>query len=291
MKILVKAGKYVVAVSGGVDSMTLLDLLSKYSGVDLVVAHFDHGSRPSSRSDALLVKTAARQYNLPLELGQDKLGAGASEATARKVRYKFLEKVRAKYQADGIITGHHQDDLIETAIINLVRGTGWRGLVAIQNNPKIVRPLLPYTKRQLVTYAQRAGLNWHEDPTNQDQNYLRNLVRHQVLPKLSTAQKAKLLSKINQVDTRAKMISVILNNLEGAAIKNNEIDRSSFVLLPSNVGEELMLEWLRQNGLKEIDRPTIKRLSVAVKSAKAGSRHEAGGTRRLEVLKQRARLL
>ncbi len=107
-------GKYVLAVSGGVDSMTLLHLLSKKPVVELVVAHFDHGIRPDSTEDERLVAETAQEYNLPLEVGHGKLDAGASEKNAREARYQFLESVAKKHTAKGVITAHHQDDLIGT---------------------------------------------------------------------------------------------------------------------------------------------------------------------------------
>src|SRR5438270_2251525 len=118
MKVNVPPGRYVLAVSGGVDSMVLLDLLAKLPGLELVVAHFNHGIRPESVNDEELVANRAKRLNLPLELGYASLGQGASEATARQARYQFLEAVQKKYKAKAIITAHHQDDWIETAVIN-----------------------------------------------------------------------------------------------------------------------------------------------------------------------------
>jgi tRNA(Ile)-lysidine synthase len=141
MEIVVPKGRYVVAVSGGVDSVVLLDLLTKTNN-QLTVAHFNHGIRQDSAKEEALVKQLAKRYGLEIKIGNGKLGLEASEETARKARYDFLESVRQKHQADAIITAHHQDDLIETALINLLRGTGPHGLIAIAKNPNILRPLL-----------------------------------------------------------------------------------------------------------------------------------------------------
>src|SRR5665213_4424111 len=108
MRIEVLPGKYALAVSGGVDSMALLDMLAKKPGVNLVVAHFNHGIRGDSGHDEKLVKQAAAAYGLIFELGAARLGKGASEAAAREARYDFLNRVMKKHQADAIISAHHQ---------------------------------------------------------------------------------------------------------------------------------------------------------------------------------------
>src|SRR5260221_102633 len=128
MELNVNPGKYIVAVSGGVDSMALLDMLVVLPGLELVVAHFERGIRADSDQDRQLVAATAARYGLPFVFMRGNLGAGVSEAAARTARYAFLGRVRGAHNAGAIITAHHQDDVIETALINLVRGTGSRGL-------------------------------------------------------------------------------------------------------------------------------------------------------------------
>src|SRR4051794_16456164 len=131
MKIYVGPGKYVVAVSGGVDSVGLLDLLRMDPGVKLTVSHFDHGIRDDSHLDRAHVQALARRYQLPFVYDKGALGPGASEAEARTARYQFLDNVKTKTGAHAIVTAHHQDDVLETAIINLLRGTGRKGLSSL----------------------------------------------------------------------------------------------------------------------------------------------------------------
>src|SRR5579884_1275816 len=104
MRIAVEPGKYTLAASGGVDSMVLLDLLSNLPGVELIVAHFDHGIRPGSSIDEQFVRQAIKNYDLPFEHGRGNLGAQASEAAARDARYEFLRSVKRKHGAAAIIT-------------------------------------------------------------------------------------------------------------------------------------------------------------------------------------------
>ena len=119
MNIDVQPGKYVVAVSGGVDSMVLLDLLVKKSnGSEFFVAHYDHGIRGDSAQDFELVEDVSARYKLKLFSEQGKLGPNTSEDTARQKRYVFLNQVKKMVNADAILTAHHEDDLIEDIIIH-----------------------------------------------------------------------------------------------------------------------------------------------------------------------------
>lgn len=212
------AGRYIVAVSGGADSMVLLHMLAAEAparGYQLVVAHFDHGLRSSSAADAELVQAVAAAAGLPFALHRAGLGA-ASEAAARTARHRWLERQRVAHGAAAILTAHHQDDLIETSLLNLARGSGRRGLAPMQTSPAILRPLLRGSREQLREYATRHNLLWHEDPTNADINNPRNFLRHKLLSTASPEWRASYLENIN---TLAKL--------------NTKIDQSLSVLLGS----------------------------------------------------------
>src|SRR6476469_10942255 len=166
MRIEIPGGKYVVAVSGGVDSVVLLDLLRLYPGVKVTVAHFDHGIREDSHLDRAYVAELAKRYRLPFVYDKGQLGPDASEAEARRARYDFLSKVQQKTGSDALVTAHHENDVLETAIINLLRGTGRKGLSSLTNGEGIIRPLLDVPKSEIIDYAKRHGLQWREDSTN-----------------------------------------------------------------------------------------------------------------------------
>lgn len=199
MDVSLEPGTYVVAVSGGVDSMVLLDVLRRKPHLKLIVAHFDHGIRDDSAEDRKLVQRIARSHGLPFVYGHGSLGAGASEDAARQARYAFLRKVRDASGARAIVTAHHEDDLLETAVLNLLRGTGRRGLTSIQTSPHLHRPLLVMTKPQLIDYARQHNLMWREDSTNQDLQYRRNVVRHELLTKLEPARRKVFLTHIRRL--------------------------------------------------------------------------------------------
>lgn len=249
---------YIVAVSGGVDSVVLLDQLVNntlevpYN--ELIVAHFDHGIREESSADAEFVQELARKYNLKYEGNRTELGAGASENQARQMRYKYLRQVCKKYNASGILLAHHQDDLIETAIINLLRGTSWRGLASMtefssndMDKTLIIRPLLNRTKEQLIKYAHDYGLQWREDSTNDNQKYLRNYVRHTLLPsalKKDSEFGNKMLESITKIQSLKAEIEAELHNLLSTkphlSSTAYQIKRYDLIMWPEVVAGEII---------------------------------------------------
>lgn len=272
MKVEVPKGKYVIAVSGGVDSIALLDLTSKLNGLELVVAHFNHGIRPDSDEDEEFVIQATKRYGLPIEVGRGHLGANTSEEKAREARYQFLKEVQRQYNADAIMTAHHQDDLIETAILNLLRGTGRRGLSAISDNPAILRPLLHLPKKEILKYAGSHNLKWREDSSNQDIQYLRNYIRHQIVPKLDKRQRQELLSHLDNLGQTNKILNQEIANLSQKIGNKHTINRTKFISLPAEVGNEVLAHILREAGIRQFDKKTIERLAAVIKTSRPGTR-------------------
>jgi tRNA(Ile)-lysidine synthase len=260
-------GKYIVAVSGGVDSMVLLDVLSKLPGVELVVAHFDHGIRPDSAQDRLLVERVSKEYRLPFRYAEGHLGKSASEATARAARYDFLRKVQQEANARAIITAHHQDDRIETAILNLLRGTNRRGLSSLQSSDELIRPLLPYAKEELRKYADDHNIEWREDSTNQDDIYMRNYVRHNIVPALGPEKRNQLVSILETLGETNSEIDMALVSELGHLHEGRGLNRFAFIMLPHVLAKEYMALWLRQEGIRDYDKAMLERLVVAAKTA------------------------
>lgn len=269
--------------------MTLLDLLSKKRDIELVVAHFNHGIRADSAEDEKLVTQVAKKYGLPVEVGHGKLGSEASEEQARAARYSFLESVAKKHEPKGIITAHHQDDLIETALINILRGTGRAGLSSIRNS-KIYRPLLDIPKSEILAYAKKNKIEWREDSTNNDTRYLRNYIRTKLMPELSKDKKAEIVNNLDKVAKINKIIDKEITTLSHLH-QENRLDRQKFIMLPNQVGEEVLMNWLRQNNLGDFDKKTIKRLSLVIKTGKQGSEHEVIHGRKLKLTAKSANLI
>jgi len=291
MQFAVKPGKYVVAVSGGVDSMVLLDLLRRQPDVSLVVAHFDHGIRDDSVRDRKLVEEAAVRYGLPCISEQGHLGSGTSEAAARTARYAFLRRVKETQGADAIITAHHQDDVLETAILNMLRGTGRKGLASLRSVQDLVRPLLHVSKDEIRAYAAEHKIRWHEDTTNSDDAYLRNYIRHRLMPRLGETGKAQLLEHVEAAAALNLDIDELLLRDLQAQPSPSIVNRYWFIMLPYDVSGEAMAAWLRLNGITQFDRRTIERLVIAAKVAAPGKEIDVNAAYLLKVSKKELRLL
>jgi tRNA(Ile)-lysidine synthetase-like protein len=269
-------GTYVVAVSGGVDSRVLLELLyqKKKEKADkswhFVIAHFDHGIREDSSEDRKLVQRTARNMGVPFVYNEASLGLAASEAIARTRRYEFLRKVKSSSGARAIITAHHQDDLLETAIINMIRGTGRKGLTALSSGSEIVRPLLNVPKSELIAYAKEKNLSWREDSTNQNQAYVRNYIRHSILTRFDDPSKIRLLEILTNLRSINSEIDILLINQLHIQSVGGMIDRRWFNHLPHIVAKETIACWLRAHGESNFNSRTLERLVVAAKVGHPG---------------------
>ncbi len=177
-----------VAVSGGPDSLALLDLLAQSRerhGLRLVVGHVDHGIHPESGRVAEAVQAVAARYDLPVEVGHLALGASTSETSARAARYAWLEATRRRVGADLLFIAHHADDQVETVLMRVLRGSGPAGLAAMApRRGVIVRPLLPFRRADLAAHVAATGLRAWLDPANADSRHLRSWLRSDLIPKL-----------------------------------------------------------------------------------------------------------
>lgn len=270
MDITIEPGMYVVAVSGGVDSVVLLHALQGRPDVRIVVAHYDHGIRPDSGQDRLHVQGLARRYGLPFVFDEGRLGTKASEAVAREARYAFLHKTRQAVGADAIVTAHHKDDLLETVVINMLRGTGRKGLGGLRSTDIVKRPLLNRTKADLLAYAQKHGLQWREDSTNTDTNYLRNHIRHQVLPRLSENDRQKLHAIAQDTQQLNSEIDNIIAAFLQAHTHGGKLETKTIVMLPHAVAREVMAAWLRMHNIRTFDKKMLERLAHASKIHRVG---------------------
>lgn len=277
MRFEINNGVYVVAVSGGVDSMSLLHALvdksKKNSKLKLIVAHCNHGIRPGADEDRRFVQAQAHAYGVPFVYRSFSLGPHASEDQARRVRYGFLREVKQAARAQAIITAHHHQDAVETALLHMLRGTGRRGLSSMHQNQDILRPLLHLSKEEIVLYAQRHGLDWVEDHTNQEIAYTRNYVRHRVLPRFTAEQKDALHRYMQNAHELNQKIDAHLLTLIHAQISHRHLSRSHVIQLPFFVSVELVASWLRQHGCRDFDTATLHRITIACRTAAYGTRH------------------
>lgn len=178
---------YLLAVSGGLDSMALLHVMKKLKPqARLVLMHYHHGPgfNLKFRDECVDLLKKSQSDHVVLEMDQS-LVELKSENEFRDARLAFFEKVKNKYNVSFYLTAHHLDDVLETRLIKMIRGTGLEGLSAFEEwNQKIFRPFFETGKDLLQQYAASAKVSWVEDPTNQENNYLRNWIRNIWLPQL-----------------------------------------------------------------------------------------------------------
>ena len=236
--------KKILAVSGGVDSMVLLDIFLRREPENIVVAHFNHGTRPSADIDEEFVRQKCKKFDVPFESSKLLLGEGVSEEEAREKRYAFLYHVANKYQGE-ICTAHHLDDLLESVAINLIRGTYWRGLAPF-GNKNIVRPLISrgMDKTDTLRYAGRNHLCFRQDPTNHEEIYLRNRVREK-LRWLEVEKKKRLweLSERQRI-LRAEIEESVKKLADALTIEYSDDEikfrKDFFTELENSVAEEIL---------------------------------------------------
>jgi tRNA(Ile)-lysidine synthase len=211
--------KILVAVSGGIDSVVLLQMLLKME-VNCAIAHCNfHLRGDESDGDFEFVKNLAKQYNLPFYSKDFDTKAYAEsnklsiEMAARELRYEWFNQILELENYQYIAVGHHADDVAETVLINLIRGTGIHGLTGIKSKlGKIIRPLLPFTRKELEEFAESEGLHYREDSTNRETDFVRNKIRHQVIPVLEQINPA-IRKTMSENVQRFKEVEQIYNDV------------------------------------------------------------------------------
>ena len=267
----------VVAVSGGPDSVCLLDILHELMDtlkIKLVVAHYNHGLRQGEDEfETRFVHDLATSMNLPFQTEKSSLSMEGSTASleekARNVRYEFLEKVRDRYHAQKIAVGHNLNDQAETVLMRLLRGSGPPGLSGIPpcRDNTIIRPLIETKREEIESYLKARGLSYATDSSNYETRYLRNKIRLELMPLLMEYQ-PRLIEHLGQLafilrgenkylelqaeDWVARMAELTPNG-------DIFIPVSSFITLPQPVRNRVTRRLLkRKKSLRRIDQGHIQ---------------------------------
>jgi tRNA(Ile)-lysidine synthase len=213
--------RVVLAISGGLDSMALLDAAAHAVPRDrLIVATFDHGTGQAATAARALVEQRASVLGVKC-VSDAAADIGTSEAELRDARWAFLRNVAATHSAD-IATAHTEDDQIETVLMRIMRDTGARGLAGLYAKSEILRPFLGLRRRILVQYARAQGLTWLEDPSNMSSAYFRNRVRHDLLPALRKVRPAiedQLLTWSRRAADARRKTEALVDDIEGIRVR------------------------------------------------------------------------
>ncbi len=264
-ELLTKEALTLVALSGGLDSVCLCQALHE-AGYRVVAAHFNHSLRGAeSDGDEQFVREFCGKRNIPLAVGRGDVAAYAeakhigTEEAARILRYAFLEQTAEELGAAVIATGHHALDNAETMLFHLARGTGIAGLAGIApRRGRIVRPLLNVTRAELKEYAREREISFCEDATNSDENYTRNFIRAQLLPRMEEVNVAAV-RHMSETAQRLREDDELLNELALQHLTSLCEEDGAVSLL----GEELLTAGapLRRRMLREL----LRRLEVGEK--------------------------
>jgi tRNA(Ile)-lysidine synthase len=232
---LVRGERIVIGLSGGADSIALTGLLHELAPLlelRIFVAHLDHGLRANSAEDREFCRRFCADRGIPFASARADVAGRARrtgegvEAAGRRLRHRWLERVRRHYRADRIALGHHLDDHVETVVMWLGRGTGLAGLAGIEPAAgRFVRPLRGLRRSALVAECRRRGWDWREDPANSDRARVRNRIRHEVLPSLENALGSDGLERMAAMSRRAATERAALRHFADGFVNQTRIRR------------------------------------------------------------------
>jgi tRNA(Ile)-lysidine synthase len=275
-----RGARLCVAFSGGADSTALLAALAslrKRQRFALRALHVNHHLQPGAAGFARAARACARRLGVPCQVLDAPVSVprGASpEAAARAVRYAAL---RARLHAgEWLLLAQHQDDQVETLLLQLLRGAGVAGLAAMAERAgNMLRPLLPVTRAQLLAYLRRQGLGWSEDPSNADERYGRNFLRLRVLPSLrerwpalgtTICRSAALAAEAQQL-LAACADAQLQEALDGTALRVTVLRR-----LGAAERHNALRRWLEQRGLPMPDQRRLQELAGPLLRARFDAR-------------------
>jgi tRNA(Ile)-lysidine synthase len=288
----------VAALSGGADSVVLLHAIQRVArraAVSVVAAHFDHALRPDSAGDARFCAALCARLKIRLRTGiargPSPRGGGPEEA-ARLARYSFLRRVAREEGASAIAVAHTLNDQAETVLMRLIRGAGAEGLSGMTVwDGELLRPLLDVSKSEINSYLDRVGLAHVEDATNVDRRFLRNRVRHDLLPLLrrefnpqieeTLARTARLLR--DDARTIAEMAQALLDRsrLSPSAMA---LDSARLRSAPAGLRRAVIRDAVRRTGgLRSVSAIHLERLDLLLTANRGGSRLPLPGGRSAEV--------
>ena len=243
-----KNQSYIVGVSGGSDSMVLLHLLNLFK-FNIVVAHVNYKKRESADVDQQLVEAYCKKMGIPYEIYiVDEIPRGNFQAQARKIRYQFFRDLVKKHHASGVVIAHHLDDLFETYLIQkqskrIPLYWGLKEMVEIEGLV-VYRPLLDFSKKDILEYARIKKLMYGEDETNALLVYKRNQIRHEKVSLLTDSERNSLLLEIDEKNQELKKMMHEVNK-----VLKREFQKDYYLAFPLEIRLEALRQWLLTQGV------------------------------------------
>ena len=273
--------KFILAISGGVDSMVLLDGFNKLK-LNVEVAHFNFQLRgKESDADEELVKEICSKNNVPFNKNTCDTAIYATEKglsiqeAARELRYNWFFIFLQEKNADYIVTGHHADDSIETFFINLLRGSGIKGLSGIKNTQHIIRPLLPISRLYIELYAKKNNVSFRNDSSNESLKYKRNFIRKKIIPQLNKEIETSSSSILKSISHLAQANEYLAKKLiEDAEKITSTIGNTIFIETKQLIENIVLYSALSKYGFNQSQVESIQSDTKAIGKKHYSSTHE-----------------
>jgi tRNA(Ile)-lysidine synthase len=271
-----RGAKIVVGVSGGPDSVCLLDVLAKIApkaDLELIIAHVNYGLRgKDSEKDQEFVARLAEKYKLITYGLQPAIGKNSSENELRNIRYDFFEEVRKENNFDFIAVAHNADDQAETFLMRVIRGSGLQGLSGMKyKNNFIIRPLLGISRKEILEYLKKNNLSYRTDKTNSQNLFFRNKVRNNLIPYLEKNYNPTVRKTISDAVTSIADDYSFLEDYGQQLIgKHKELSVKNLLALHPALQRRVLLLYIRrqQGNLKDIESAHIEEALKALRSTK-----------------------
>ena len=246
-----------VGLSGGADSVCLSDIAYKLSlefGFKLVFCHLNHNWRGEhSKSDMEFCINFAKERNVEILTDILSKDEKQTETNARELRYKFFENCKNKTKAEVLLLAHNKNDRVETLVYRMIKGTGIRGLVSIkEKRDYILRPLINISRKEIEEYCTTNGLKYVTDNTNFDNDFNRNYIRNEILPKFEKIN-PKFIDAINNLSIIAeeneRIIEEVLNKTKQNILEDNKISTEYFLGLSNEIKKRIILDIFLENDI------------------------------------------
>jgi len=267
----------ILALSGGPDSMCLLHLLlevKKETNYNLICAHVNHNTRPSCEEEKIFLEQYLESKKIPLEYFkiENYQKGHFTEEEGREKRYEFLKEIYKKYHGDFLFTAHHKDDLTETVIMRLLRGSTLNGYIGIKKESvwdgvKMIRPLLDKRKKEILEYLDFFHIPFVVDESNESDIPLRNKIRHHILPAIENLEPNFVDKIVQYSETLEKAQNILTEEIEEKkqkVLEKKKIKTEEFLNLSTAWQEELLKEYIKEIYQKNLFKITKKHLILAL---------------------------